>query len=108
MYLCLDNEKIVSLLFGILGGKIVSQYPCINQDCILNRDILHDLFPSEKRNDSKRPVSLYFINGKNTLKRVSHRNVFSSSEQAVTCFGSPLHVRRVPIPLVVAGTLELT
>lgn len=67
--MCLDNEKIISLLFGILGGKIVSQYPYINQDCRLNRDVLHDLFPFEKRNDSERPMSLYFINRKNMLKR---------------------------------------
>lgn len=51
----------MSFGFGILGRKMVLQYPCINLDCILNSNVLHGLFPSEKGNASERPVSLFHV-----------------------------------------------
>jgi len=55
------NEKIMSFVLGILGRKIVLQYPYINLDCILNSDVLYGLFPSEKGNASERPRSLVHV-----------------------------------------------
>lgn len=43
----------------------------------------------------------YFLSGENMLNSVSHRNVISLSEQAVTHVGSPLNIRKVHIYLVV-------
>lgn len=105
----LDNEKIMSFVFGILGRKQVLQYPCINLDCKLNSNVLHGLFSSEKGNASERSMSLFlcFKWGKYARKYISHECI-SLREQAVTHFGSPLNIRRVHSYLaVVVRTLEL-